>query len=154
MIYFELDETDSGQKQVLYEEGAGSRGLNLYVDNDRLYVGGWNTPSKESGWSGTWLSTDKISANKWHHVTLVLDGGRSVSDDALRGYLDGQAFGSGEGSMLWSHGRGIGLGSINRGTRFHDGAARGSYGLAGALDEVMILNSALDDSQVRSLAAA
>ena len=147
-LQFQADDISGNKRQVLYEEGAGVRGLNIYIDEDRLYVGGWNTPSRESGWSGTWLSTklstDKVSADKWHKVDLVLDGGRQVTQDAFRGYLDGQQFGSGAGSQLWSHSGGIGIGSINGGTRFHDGITPNSgSGFAGSVDEVMIFNDTL-----------
>ncbi|MEO1445398.1 MAG: LamG-like jellyroll fold domain-containing protein, partial [Cyanobacteria bacterium J06635_11] len=103
------------------------------------------------GWQGTWLSTDKLSANTWHHVALVLDGGSSVSDDAFRGYLNGQKFGEGEGSQLWRHTGGIGLGSINKSTRFHNQTAGSGHSFTGAIDDVMIFNDALSDSQVASL---
>lgn len=150
-LRFKANEVGGDRRQVLYEEGASVRGLNIYIDDDRLYVGGWNTPGQESGWSGTWLSTDKISADKWHHVDLVLDGGREVTQDAFRGYLDGQQFGSGAGSQLWDHSGGIGIGSINGGTRFHDGITPDSgSGFAGAVDEVMVFNDALSSREVKA----
>ena len=148
---FKADDIGSGKRQVLYEEGAGARGLNIYLDRNRLYVGGWNTPGKESGWSGTWLSTNKVSADKWHHVDLVLDGGSQVMQEAFRGYLDGQQFGSGAGSQLWDHAGGIGIGSINGGTRFHDGMTPNSgSGFAGVVDEVRVFNDALSSSEVKA----
>ncbi len=150
-LRFKADDIGSGKRQVLYEEGASVRGLNVYLDKDKLYVGGWNTPGKESGWSGTWLSTNNISADKWHQVDLVLDGGKQVSQNAFRGYLDGQQFGSGAGSQLWEHSGGIGIGSINGGTRFHDGITPGSgSGFAGAVDEVMVFNDALSSGEVKA----
>ncbi len=154
-LRFQADDIGSNKRQVLYEEGAGIRGLNIYLDQDRLYVGGWNTPGKESGWSGTWLSTklgkEKALADKCHKVDLVLDGGSEVTQNALRGYLDGQQFGSGAGSQLWSHSGGIGIGSINGGTRFHDGITPGSgSGFAGAVDEVMVFNDALSSSELKT----
>ena len=150
-LQFKADDIGSGSRQVLYEEGASARGLNVYIDQDKLYVGGWNTPGKESGWSGTWLSTNKISADEWHQVDLVLDGGRQVTQNAFRGYLDGQQFGSGAGSQLWDHSGGIGIGSINGGTRFHDGITPDSgSGFAGAVDEVMVFNDALSSSEVKA----
>lgn len=153
-LWFRANDTDAGnQKQVLYEEGAGVRGLNIYVDRNKLYMGGWNTPGNESSWSGTWLSTDKISANQWHHVALVLDGGDQVTQGAFRGYLDGQEFARGNGSQLWSHSGGIGVGSINGGTRFHNGKMPGSgHGLAGGVDELMVFNDALESNDIRALA--
>jgi len=152
-LRFKADETNAGnKKQVIYEEGAQIRGLNVYLDGDELYVGGWNTPEKESGWSGTWLSTDEISAGEWHQVDLVLDGGPQIGKGAIRGYLDGEQFGSGSGSQLWSHCGGIGIGNINGGTRFHDGLAPNSgSGFAGAVDDVMIFNDALTSSEIGAL---
>ena len=158
-LNFKATDISSGKRQVLYEEGAGTRGLNIYLDKDRLYVGGWNTPKRESGWSGTWLSTeldtelstDKLLADKWHHVDLVLDGGRQVSQNAFRGYLDGEQFGSGAGSQLWDHSGGIGIGNINGGTRFHDGMTPDSgSGFAGIIDEVRVFNDALSSSEVKA----
>ncbi|MEM6452776.1 MAG: LamG domain-containing protein [Cyanobacteria bacterium P01_D01_bin.105] len=151
-LWFKADKIDTGsKKQVLYEEGASYRGLNIYLDQAKLYVGGWNRDSKQSNWSGTWLSTDKISAGKWHHVDLVLDGGKQVSENAIHGYLDGQKFGSGSGSRLWSHSGDIGIGSINGQTRFHDGLMPSSgSGFAGAIDEVMIFNDVLNSNDIQS----
>ncbi|MGB7087633.1 MAG: LamG domain-containing protein, partial [Phormidesmis sp.] len=144
-LWFNADKINTGsKKQVIYEEGGGDRGLNIYLNKGRLYTGAWNRDSKQSDWSGTWLNTKKISAKKWHHVDIVLDGGSTVSQNALRGYIDGQQFGSGAGSQLWSHTGDIGLGSINQGTRFHDGITVNSgSGFAGIIDEVMISNDAL-----------
>ena len=152
-LRFKANEINTGdQKQVLYEEGAKVRGLNIYLDEGKLYVGGWNRPGKESGWQGTWLSTDAISADQWHRVDLVLQGGDEVEPGAIRGYIDGEEFGSGEGSQLWSHKGGTGLGSINGGTRFHDGLTPNSgSGFAGAIDEVMIFNDALSSQTIGSL---
>lgn len=154
-LWFRADETATEtRKQVLYEEGGSQRGLNAYLHEGELYVGGWNEPAKESSWDGTWLSTDKVSANQWHHVALVLNGSDSVSPNAITAYLDGEQFGQGEGSQLWQHPGKIGLGSINGATQFHDGTEPGKgHGLVGALDEVKIFNSALDTGQVQSLAA-
>ena len=150
-LWFKADEVGGNQRQMLYEEGAGARGLNIYIDDDKLYMGGWNTPRQESGWSGTWLSTDKISADKWHHVDLVLDGGRQVTQNAFRGYLDGQQFGSGAGSQLWDHSGGIGIGGVSGGTRFHDGITPSSgSGFEGAVDELRIFNNALSSSEVKA----
>ena len=49
-------------------------GLNIYIYNNRLYVGAWN--NGVSGWSnGTFLFTgaNAIVAGRWHHVVVTLD---------------------------------------------------------------------------------
>ena len=58
-LWFNVDAAAlNGSKQVLFEEGGTDRGLNVYLDGGRLYVGGWNVPTTESGWAGTFLSTE------------------------------------------------------------------------------------------------
>ena len=154
-LRFKVDNKSvDSRKQVLYEEGAGFRGLNAYVYDDKLFVGGWNEPTRESGWDGTWLNTSDIQNDTWHRLTLVIDGDVTTQSDAMTAYLDGEAFGTGEASQLWSHSGGIGLGGVNGGTKFHDGLKPGGgNGLAGALDEVRIFNSALTGEQVQNITA-
>jgi len=138
-------------KQVLYEQGGGLRGLNIYLDKNRLFVGGWNRPTNESNWSGDWVST-KVAAGKWNQVDLVLDGGKQVANNSLRGYLNGKQFGSRKGSQLWSHSGGIGIGHVNADTRFHDGMTSSSgKAFAGLIDDVMIFDSALSGNDLSGL---
>ena len=153
-LWFKVDDASiNSRKQVLYEEGAGMRGLNAYIFDNKLFVGGWNEPTRESNWEGDWIETDQIIAGGWNHLAFVLDGGPNVATDALTGYLNGEVFGSTVGSQLWEHIGGVGLGSINGGTKFHDGRKPWSgNGLAGALDNVEIYNSALSAEQVQTLA--
>ena len=108
--FYVTDKSVSSRNQVIFEEGGDQRGLSIYVHSGRLYVGGWNIPTAESGWAGTFLSTDQIQSGRWHHVALVLSGGATVTANALRGYLDGVAFGSGAGSQLWAHSDPTGIG--------------------------------------------
>lgn len=152
-IWFKSNEILNNRKQVIYEEGAGVRGFNIYTDADRLYVGGWNQPTDESSWTGTWLESDSILApDTWYHVAFVLDSSNGLSADSFRGYLNGQEFASGVGSQLWEHPGGIGVGGINGNTRFHNGMATGdSYGLLGSIDELTIFNDALSAKSVQSL---
>lgn len=78
-IWFTADNKNIGdRKQVIYAEGGEKEGLNIYIDNGRLYVGGWNESKddkqiKEGNWKGTYVSTDRVTSNTWHNVTLVLD---------------------------------------------------------------------------------
>jgi hypothetical protein len=151
-VWFNADRVSkSSGKQVIYEEGGSTRGLNIYLDDDKLFVGGWNRAGNESGWSGTWLETDDVSADKWHHVSLVLDGDGKLAPNALRGYLDGEQFGVGAGSQLWGRGDGTGIGGVTGATRFKDGKTKGGS-LAGLVDEVSIFNDALSVDQIETLA--
>lgn len=152
-LWFQVDDASADRKQVLYEEGGGARGLNIYVEDDLLYFGGWNGP--ESGWKGSWISTDKVTSGKWHHAALVLDGDKTLKSNAFTAYVDGKKIGQMEGSQIWEHPDGIGIGNVYGNTKFHDGVGthRGN-GLVGAIDEFTIFNSALSDGQLQQLASS
>lgn len=148
-LWFNTDDAET--RQVLFEEGGGSRGLSIYVDGGQVYVGGWNKPGGESGWGGTFLSAP-IVAGQWHHVVLTLDGGTATTDDAMRGYLDGQLFGSGAGSQLWKHSGDVGIGAMDDATVFHDGNRGGDgFGLSGKIDEFRIYDRVLGANEVDQL---
>ena len=150
-LWFKVDDASKDKKQVIYEEGGSARGLNAYIDDDRLFVGGWNVP--ETNWGGSWISTDKVSSGQWHHAAIVLDGQKTITDNALTAYLDGQKIGQAKGSQLWGHNR-ASLGSVTDSTRFADGVSgRDGTGFAGAIDEVKIFNDALTANQVQGLAS-
>ncbi len=152
-LWFQVDDAAADRKQVIYEEGGGARGLNIYLDDDLLYFGGWN--SAESKWQGSWITTDKVTSGDWHHAALVLDGGQTLENGAFTAYVDGKEVGQMDGSQLWEHPDGIGIGNVYGGTKFHDGfSTHRGHGLAGAIDEFTIFNSALSGSQVQQLASS
>ena len=152
-MWFQANDVSAENKQVLYEEGGKVRGLNMYLEDGLLHFGGWNSP--ESGWQGSWESTDKVSSNKWHHVALVLDGNETLQDNALTAYLDGDKVASMAASQLWAHPDRIGIGNVLHSTKFHDGyGTNRSAGLSGSIDEVEIYNDALSNQQVQQLATA
>ena len=147
--WFEVNNKDlTSKKQTIYEQGGTVRGLNIYIYGGSLYVGGWNEPNGESGWNpGTWLSTNSIQNNTWHHVALTLNGGNSVTNNAFKGYLDGTQFGSGQGSKLWNHPGGIGI-ARNKDTKFHTGDYSSAKYFGGTIDEVRLWNVERTASQI------
>ncbi|MFQ5941743.1 MAG: ATP-binding cassette domain-containing protein [Nitrososphaerales archaeon] len=151
-LWFKVNDKRLASKQVIWSQGGLSRGLNIYVFDSSLYIGGWNTPPTESGWKGTFLSTPSIQSGKWHHVVLVLEGTEMVQLDALRAYLDGQPFGGGDGSQLWEHSVGIGIGGVNHHIKFHDGISKGGgHFFGGLIDDICIYAKALTTSEVTHL---
>ena len=156
-VWFKVDDKISDRKQIIYEEGGvdrGDAGLNIYVENGRVYFGGWDRANGD--WSGTYLSSDDIFSNTWHHVALVLDsspGANTTQDNAFAAYLDGVKIGSGAGSELGSHPDGIGIGGLNETTRFHDGKnlRNSQHTLGGSLDDVRVYNRALSADEIAYL---
>jgi VCBS repeat-containing protein len=150
-VSFWFNADDTSGRQVIYKEGGSVRGLTIYIDNGELYVSGWNTPGGESGWSGSFVSSTGIAAGQWHQVSLVLDGGTSVSADALSMYLDGLLVGQTSGSQLWSHSGDINLGGSDTTVYYHDGFSNAKNYFDGKLDDGRIYNKALDANEAAEL---
>lgn len=156
-LWFKADDIEAAGKQVLYEQGGTVRGLNIYLDNGDLYVGAWNEPTQESGWNGTWLKSEGLDADHWHFVTVTLDGTNTVQSGALRAYLDGIPFAEGQdqgdASQLWKHGSGIGIGGVERGTKFHDTGDFKGNGLQfkGLVDDVQVYDTTLSSADVMAV---
>ena len=152
-MWFNANEANSANKQVLYDEGGTNRGTNIYLEDGLVHFGGWNQQFKQ--WKGAWIESTKgqIVSGKWHHVALVLEAEENVKDEALTAYLDGTKIGSTQGALLGNRPASIGVGNVVKSTRFADGISRrsNSYGLKGLVDEVTIFEDALSAQQVQDL---
>lgn len=152
-LWFKADKANAKGKQVIFEEGNASRGMNLYLDDGLLGFGTWNRPG--TNWQGDWAKTNtKVQAGKWNHVALVLDGNETVQDGALTAYLNGKKIGQTQGTQLGPRGS-LSLGNVNGNTRFADGVGTTqNTGLTGGVDELEVFNQALSAGQVQKLAGA
>ncbi|WP_419831708.1 tandem-95 repeat protein [Endozoicomonas atrinae] len=153
-LAFQFDATNGlTGRQILYEEGASSNGIVIYLDNQTLYAGAYN---QSTGWSGNYASQDvsSLPVDQWHHVTLVLDG----SSQQMTAYLDGQSFASGAvyGEGLSGHSGDISIGgpSLDDGSAstniFHDGTHTGGY-FQGLIDDVRVYNRTLSEAEVEAV---
>ena len=147
--WFRTNNKNSNTKQIIYEQGGGTRGLNIYIQSGRLYVGGWNRRSNESNWSGSWEYVTSIQSNQWHHVALTLNGGSTVTNNALKLYLDGALVISEPGSRLWGHNP-ANIGRTISGSRYHNGTGNG-FTFNGKIDEVRIWNVARSQSEINAM---
>ena len=150
-LWFKADDPLKSIKQVIYEEGGGIRGLNFYLENGQLYVGGWN--SGGSGWEDTYLSIELTDTN-WHQVGLVLDALESndAQSEAFRAFFDGVEFARGTGAPLDAHSGNIALGANRGNTRYHDGNSSGTADrFAGFIDEFHLWNRALSNGEMGQL---
>ena len=134
---------DVAGRQVLYEQGGTVRGLNIYLDDGKLYVNGWNRA--EEAWGPLSVSTD-VAANNSYVVTLSFD----AEAGTLTGYLNGASFGEVAGAgTLYAHSGDIGLGGVRQHTYFHDGAssANSGFNFSGHIGEVAFYDRALTDNE-------
>ena len=140
-----IDPKKKPLKEVLYEEGGGGGGLNIYLDSSVLYAGSW-TQGK-----GTWIQSKEIDRTAWHHVAFVLRGGKNDSEVPIELYLDGEKIAAGKAPLLLSHVGDINLGRSGN-TRFHDVAADNpGFYFGGRLDDFRIVNRSLTAAEVQVL---
>jgi len=156
-IWFAVDEFTSG-KQVLFESGGSLRGFNAYIDGQTLYVGAWDSEldtGDTTTWPGSWLSTQNIQSNTWHHLVLVVDASEQptqLSPGVLRAYLDGQEIAAPlEGMQVTAHGGLASLGGVVDSTLMHDGSTTVDDTFLGVLDGFQVWNRALTETDVAFL---
>ena len=150
---FNCADVSKSEKQIVYEEGGTTRGLNIYVHEGLAYAGGWNPADYTPQWPGTFISAP-IGSNEWHVVVAVVrDGGPGMEDDKFEMWMDGQLIGKGPGAQLNGRSDDIGIGHGVAQTKAHDGniTAGGSW-FEGIIDEVWILNTPLTEGELAAIA--
>ena len=91
-LWFKVEDLQNSEELIIYEENGTTQGLNIYVENERLFFDVWNQVGNE--WSGSYTSSNAIASDTWHHVALAID---SQSDRDFVAYLDGVDIDEGEG---------------------------------------------------------
>jgi len=145
MLWFNARDTKLGQ--ILYAEGSGNNGLNIFFRDGRLQGGIWATES----WPGTWVATEPILANHWYPVALVLRNAKHEKPepgdaDNLELYLNGKKVSAGVSGQLPTHKREAltlaGGGSTLFPEKWH------IQRFAGRLGEVRVYNRALSPAEI------
>ncbi len=152
--YFNCDDVDKNQKQVIFEEGGRTRGLVVYVFDGKIYGGAWNRA--EYNWQGEWLSAD-IKSNNWYHVAVVIrDAAGKVEKDKFELWLDGKLIDTADGGQLHAHGDNNGIGFVNQNVVYHDdgGAGTNIDWFGGLIDEVVIYSSSFTEKEILELTEA
>ncbi len=152
--FFNCDDVNKGEKQVIFEEGGRTRGLAVYVFDGKIYGGAWNRA--EHQWQGEWLSTD-IKSKTWYHVAVVIrDAAGKVERDKLELWVDGKLIDKADGGQLNAHGDNNGIGYVHQNAVFHDDAGGGTLinWFGGIIDEVVIYSSSFTKADIAELAKA
>jgi hypothetical protein len=132
-------------RQVIWEQGGGTRGLNIYLDSRNLYINSWNLA--ETQWGPTGLN-GRVSANTTYVATLVVNAGAGT----FEGFVNGTRIGSVRGiGQLYNHSDDCALGHKEGGTKFHDGTSTGAGNFAGRIAEFYVYNAVLPGSDRRTL---
>lgn len=138
---------DITTRQVVYEEGGGTRGLNVYIYNGNLYMAGWNQASDGAGapWNFAAINTG-IAASTSYIITYILNG-NSTTTGTINGYLNSTSFGTIPNvGLLYNHNNAV-LGGEDNGSHYETGSSStdGKY-FKGRIAEIVILNQAINDS--------
>lgn len=141
-VHFSAD--DVSERQVIYEQGGGARGLLLAIEDGELIWRGWNR--REDRWEVE--TRVAINAGDTYAVSGVFDADADHFALYLNGVLADQHSGVG---LLHAHGGDIGLGGTAGDTRFADGRDRHDNGFTGAIHEIGLSNAALDQAQIKAL---
>ncbi len=142
-IWFRADQIDG--TRYIYEEGGGSNGINIYIDNGILYGGTY----KSGGADFSNFPSLKIKTNNWYHVAITYDSiiGFSFYVNGLKiaGPLE-------TGFQFPAHSNPNGLCFQNDDSFRNDGSdnrASGQYNFfKGVVDELAVWNRLLTSNEV------
>ncbi|WP_083925467.1 hypothetical protein, partial [Psychroflexus tropicus] len=146
---------DTSSRQVIYEEGAGVRGLNIYIFNGDLYYGAWNLDDDDGGgagdaapWGFSSVQTP-VTANTSYIISYVFSG-NNTSTGTVECYLDGNLIGTINGiGFLYNHNEAaIGNTGSDGDTYAETGSAvSGDFPFDGDIAEFIMYNTNLNDSE-------
>ena len=148
MVAFQAG-ADVATRQVVYEQGGGGNGMNIYVESNALHFGAWSTTN---GWNYFEI-TNPIAINDV--VFAIFEFDQTVGDGELRAWVNGTQLttNTGPDAALNSHGGLVGIGGMNNDTRYGTGTTgtgEGDY-FQGNIMELMHLNERVTNSAQRKL---
>lgn len=138
-----ITDADITTRQVIYEQGGGTRGLNFYIENGQLHMAVWNYGEENWGYKEV---TTSIDANTLHTASFIFDGAFPANGD-ITGYLDGVDIGSATGvGLLYGHSDDIGIGQTDGSTVFNSSSSNAANVFLGEVKQVVQYNEVLSDT--------
>lgn len=141
---------DVGSRQVLMEQGGGTRGFTVYIEGGQIYAGVWDKADDDGGgpdhnWGVNQFTSAPISGNTDYILTVDYRG----QDDAtgtLTIALDGKEVTTISGmGRLDGHAQ-AGIGASRGSVYYHDGTSGASNRFRGAMGEVAYFNEKTGDA--------
>jgi hypothetical protein len=152
----------SNRRMVIYEEGSSSRGINIYLLNNTIYAGVWDSNTDISP-HRSFIASTPLSAsdlNSWHSVAVVLDSSSvlppNVASTGFKLYINGTLVGLRPAARLYAHASltdGLSVGAHRGTTRFHDIDSANSslsddFSFTGLIADLKIWNRALRSTEI------
>lgn len=139
---------DVTTRQIIYEQGGATRGLNMFIEGGKLYGAVWN--KAEENWGYVELSED-ISADTKYTASLVMKGAMPSNGLATL-YLNGEADTSFLGiGNLYAHGDDIAVGQIAGSTLVHNSKVSSGSAFTGSIEKMVHYDGALSASEFDQL---
>jgi hypothetical protein len=110
-VVFRSSGTAGAGTEVVYEEGSGTNGMNVYTKNGDVGISVY-ARSSSTGWEH--YATQSGSNNTVYLATVVLDGAR---DSTVRIYLDGTELVNDSAEVLPSHSGRTAVGQVRQASR-------------------------------------
>ena len=141
---------DITSKQVIYEQGGGTRGLNIYLFEGNIYFNGWNRANDDSGattpWNPVYVSSPVMTNTNYVAVLRY-----SYTNNRISGYLQGQLVGESPGvGRLFNHSDDTAIGGVKGSTYYHNGTSGITY-FRGHISELIKYNGALSDTALQGV---
>ena len=133
---------DVTSRQVIYEQGGGTRGMALYLDAGNLYFHVWGTSA------GDHLMTASVSPSTSYRL---LGSFNSVTGELKFTINDVETVSSSGVGMLAKHTGAVGIGRQNGKLKFHDGVSSGSFPFGGKIADLILYNKELSAPERSSL---
>ncbi|MCG8697763.1 MAG: hypothetical protein MI922_06890, partial [Bacteroidales bacterium] len=147
--------SDIATRQVLFEEGGTARGLNIYIEDDTLYIGGWNKNNDDGGATTPWQYTSvkaELTTNTPYFAIMQFDFDDGTGTGEVRGSLNGVSLGALPGAgKLFRHRGDIGIGAMHDGACFEDLTCPGgvNYHFDGYISEFISGNIVYNDAAIK-----
>ncbi|MFT4601008.1 MAG: hypothetical protein ACI857_001185 [Arenicella sp.] len=144
-------------RQMIYEQGGGTRGLCVYIEGNEMYYHIWSN-ANDNGANSAWgvgsttgaFFVSSGSGSILPNTDYIISFNYAVNSPTglLEGFINGQSAGSivtstpsGVDPRLYVHGDNGGLGGVIGSTRYHDNASGNNY-FQGAIQEVIHFSDA------------
>jgi hypothetical protein len=148
---------DVTNRQMIYEQGGGTRGISVYIENSEIYYNIWSN-ANDNGAGSAWgtgsptgsfevVSTGSKISNNSNYIAM-LDYTIDAVTGELSGYLNGELIGtsilsttSGVPPRLYSHGDNGAVGGVVGSTRYHDNTGAATF-FTGSVQELIHFSDA------------
>ncbi|MCP5096129.1 MAG: hypothetical protein GY943_11290, partial [Chloroflexi bacterium] len=142
---------------VLYEQGGGTAGLNIYADShgglgSQMHVCAWDLGGNPYSYGPDCVDF-VVSPGTGRRLIVTFDGGNPLAGFGNSGnmkvYLDGELQGSADVYDIRSHSNGIGIGGVNGDTRLQTGTINGGANFEGTMTTLAFFPTTFNEDEVQ-----